>query len=302
MKTKAGYVTIIGKPNAGKSTLMNALMGEKLSIVTSKAQTTRKRILGILSKEDYQIVFLDTPGILNPQYLLQEKMMEYVNRSVRDGDVILLLVDISEDRDGSKLAKDDKIMGVLKNYSGKMILLINKIDLSNEKEVEAIMKSFMETTGLETVIPISALKNFNTERIIQEVVDRLPEHPKFYPDDQIAEDPERFFVEEIIRGKIFAIYSDEVPYSCEVGIEEFKERENNKDYISAFIYVERESQKPIIIGKGGETIKRLGKYSREAIEEFLQREVYLELRVKVRAKWRSEEKYLRNFGYSTDND
>ena len=302
MNTKAGYVTIIGKPNAGKSTLMNQLLGEKLSIITNKPQTTRKRVLGILTKEDCQIIFLDTPGILNPNYLLQEKMMEFVFRSVQDADIILMIIDITDDPDGNKTFKDEKISEILEKKNKKIILLLNKVDLSEEKDLNKLENMFREKSGIEDVIPVSALRGFNVDLLLNMLANKLPDHPKYYPDDQLTDEPERFFVSEIIREKILDIYKDEIPYSVEVGIEEFKERERGKDYISALIYVERESQKPIIIGKQGATIKKLGEVARDAIEEFLQRQVYLELRVKVRSKWRSEEKYLKNFGYFPDHD
>jgi GTPase len=302
MNTKAGYVTIIGKPNAGKSTLMNQLLGEKLSIITNKPQTTRKRVLGILTKEDCQIIFLDTPGILNPNYLLQEKMMEFVFRSIQDADIILMIIDITDDPDGNKTFKDEKISEILEKKNKKIILLLNKVDLSEEKDLNKLENMFREKSGIEDVIPVSALRGFNVDLLLNMLANKLPDHPKYYPDDQLTDEPERFFVSEIIREKILDIYKDEVPYSVEVGIEEFKERERGKDYISALIYVERESQKPIIIGKQGTTIKKLGEVARDAIEEFLQRQVYLELRVKVRSKWRSEEKYLKNFGYFPDHD
>lgn len=302
MKTKAGYVTIIGKPNAGKSTLMNQLLGEKLSITSGKPQTTRKRILGILSEEFYQIIFLDTPGILDPDYLLQEKMLEYVYRSVQDADIILMMIDIADDPTGKKIFKDNKVTEILKKYNKRIILILNKVDLSKEKDLNLLEEQFRQKSGIESVLPISASGGFNIDLLKNMIYRKLPEHPKYYPDDQLTDEPERFFVTEIIREKVLALYSDEVPYSVEVGIEEFKEREAGKDFISAVIYVERESQKPIIIGKQGASIKKLGQYSREAIEEFLQRSVYLELHVKVKAKWRSEEKHLKNFGYYPDHD
>ena len=302
MNTKAGYVTIIGKPNAGKSTLMNQLIGQKLSIITSKPQTTRKRVLGILSRENFQVIFLDTPGILNPNYLLQEKMMEYVFRSVQDADVILMIIDVTDDPYGNKTFKDEKIAEILKRNNKRVILLLNKVDLSKESDLNKLEDMFREKSGIEDVLPISALKGFNFDLLKNMLIKKLPEHPKYYPDDQLTDEPERFFVSEIIREKILYLYQEEIPYSVEVEIEEFKERERGKDYISAIIYVERESQKPIIIGKQGTAIKKLGEIARDGIEEFLQRPVYLELRVKVRANWRMDEKYLKNFGYFPDHD
>ncbi len=301
-KNKSGFVTIIGRPNVGKSTLMNVLLGQKLSIATNKPQTTRKRILGILSEENYQIIFLDTPGILEPTYLLQEKMLDYVLMSVRDSDILLLMADISTDPNGNKIFGDEKIYKILKKENAKKILLINKVDLSNQNEVEALIKKAVETKLFDIIIPISAITNYNVDKLLETMLEYLPEHPKFYPEDQVSDETERFFVTEIIREKIFEIYRDEVPYSTEVLIAEFKEREGRKDYISAEIVVEKETQKPIIIGKKGESIKKLGQIARADIENFLQREVYLELRVKVRKDWRSNPSMLKNFGYDTGND
>ncbi len=302
METKSGYVTIIGKPNAGKSTLMNALLGERLSIITSKPQTTRKNILGILSDEKHQIIFLDTPGILQPSYLLQEKMVEYIDQAVKDADILVVLFDIDSDPNGSQILNDDNIFKLLKKSKKKKIAVINKIDLSNDLHVEQLVRKIETTKLFDSVMMISAHLDFNTQELLEKIKYYLPEGPKYYPDDQLTTENERFFVSEIIREKLFEQYKDEVPFSTEVLIEEFKERENAKDYISAAIVVEKETQKPIIIGKGGEAIKRLGKISRTAIETFLQREVYLELRVKVRPKWRSNPNLLKNFGYLTDND
>ena len=301
METKSGYITIIGKPNAGKSTLMNSLLGEKLSIITNKPQTTRKRILGILSGDDYQIIFLDTPGILDPNYLLQERMMDYVVQSIKDADAVLLMIDGVEDKDGSRTLKDEKVKEIVERYSSKMIVVINKIDLLKETDIAKIENNYKDKFSVP-VIALSALSGVNTHVVMEAIKERLPVHPKFYPDDQLAEDNERFFVSEIIREKIFESFSDEIPYSCEVGIEEFHEREDRKDYISAIIYVERESQKPIIIGKSGGKIKKIGEQARISIEKFLARPVYLELRVKVREKWRSDDKQLKKFGYYLDNE
>ena len=302
MSTKCGYVTIIGRPNAGKSTLMNLLVGERLSIITSKPQTTRKRILGILDKPEYQIIFLDTPGILNPEYLLQEKMLDHVFLSVKDADVLLFLIDIAADPAGSSTFENESVQKIMQTYKGKKILLINKIDLSNETEVGKLINKFNDEKTFDEIIPISAAQNFNVDKVIDVIVASIPEYPKLYPEDQLTDLPERFFVSEIIREKIFELYHEEVPYSCEVMIEDFKERESGKDYISASIIVERDSQKPIIIGKNADMIKKLGQISREAIEAFLQRSVYLELNVKVKPKWRSNPQMLKNFGYSLDND
>jgi len=298
MNTKSGYVAIIGKPNVGKSTLMNNILGEKLSIVTNKPQTTRKRVLGILSGEKYQIIFLDTPGILNPNYLLQKKFMEYVRASVDDADVILMIIDVVKDTDGKKTFEDNIVKEILNRNNKPKILLLNKIDKSNEAEVEAMVKKFSKLDYFREIIPVSALLNFGTDVVIQAILKYLPEGPKFYPDDQLTDAHERFFVSEIIREKIFEYYKEEIPFSTEVVIEEFKEREGRKDYILANVIVERDSQKPIIIGKRGEAIKKIGQNAREAIEEFLGRPIYLEIRVKVRPKWRSNERMLKSFGYN----
>ncbi len=302
MNTKTGFVAIIGKPNAGKSTLMNALLGEKLSITTNKPQTTRKRILGILSSEDYQIIFLDTPGILKPDYLLQEKMLDYVNQSVKDADVIVFIVDIHSDPEAKRTLEDEKVKAILQQSRKKKILVLNKVDLSTEEKVKHLISRLEKSSEFDKVIPASATLNYNTESILNSIIEFLPEHPKFYPDDQITDENERFFVSEIIREKIFEQYQEEVPYSTEVVIEDFKEREGRKDFIQVDIIVEKETQKPILIGKQGAAIKQLGQSSRAEIESFLQRPVFLDLRVKVREKWRSDERQLKRFGYSESDD
>jgi GTP-binding protein Era len=302
MSIKSGFVSIIGKPNAGKSTLMNALIGEKLSITTSKPQTTRKRVLGILSTEEHQIIFLDTPGILDPEYLLQERMLNYVFSSVRDSDVVLFMIDVKADPTGFQTLNDKTVAEILTNKIVKKILLLNKIDLSSQPAIEGMINDLSAKNIFEKIIPISSEKKFNLESVIEAIVEFLPEHPKYYPDDQLSDENQRFFVSEIIREKIFEYYREEIPYSTEVMIEEFKERENAKDFISASIVVEKESQKPIILGAKGEAIKRVGQLSREAIEKFLQHEVYLELRVKVRDRWRSNPNMLKSFGYSDSNE
>ena len=298
--TKAGYVTILGLPNSGKSTLLNALLGQKLSIITKKPQTTRKQILGILTEEDYQIIFLDTPGILKPNYLLQKKMMDFVSTAVYDADIILIMVDLANDKDGQKILENEIVKKIIDSKSKPLFLLLNKIDLSNEKNVKKLITHFETTENFLKVIPISAEYNMNTESVIYEILEVLPQGPKFYPDDIVADANERFFVSEIIREKLLEQFKEEIPYSCEVIIAEFKERENRKDFISAEIVVERQSQKGIIIGKNGTALKKLGQIARKAIEEFLEREVYLELRVKVRQNWRSDENFLKSFGYSKD--
>jgi GTPase len=297
MKTKAGFVTIVGKPNVGKSTLMNKIIGEDLSIITDKPQTTRKRILGILDEKDYQIVFLDTPGILDPKYLLQEKLLEYVNDSVNDADLIVFMIAAKDLEKELELFEKENYKKIISNKKQTKILVINKIDLSNETIITNAIKLFEKSEIFEKVIPISALENYNIESLKEALVENMPYHPKYYPEDQITDEPEKFFVSEKIREKIFEIYHDEIPYSVEVLIEQFIEREKGKDYISAVIVVERETQKPIILGKKGSSIKKLGNAARKSIEEFLMREVYLELRVKVVENWRKDKNSLRNFGY-----
>ena len=299
MKHKSGYVAILGLPNSGKSTLLNIILGQKLAITNPKPQTTRKKILGILTEKDYQVIFLDTPGIINPSYLLQEKMMEQVESSIKDADVLLILIDSYADSSGDKIFKT-AFSKNLNRFKKNVIVVINKIDLIKQEDTVGIIKHFEELKMFKAVIPVSALENFNIDRLIKIIVDELPEGPAFYPDDIVADENERFFVSEIIREKILEQFSEEVPYSCEILITEFKERKEGKDYISAEIVVERDSQKAIIVGKGGSKIKKLGTVAREAVEEFLQRKVFLEVRVKVRKNWRYDENMLKAFGYSSD--
>ena len=295
---KTGYVAILGLPNSGKSTLLNGLLGQKLSIITSKPQTTRKRILGIFSEANHQIIFLDTPGILTPSYLLQEKMMEEVKSSLDDADVIVLIIDVKEDPRAETLFSQEFVKSSVSKSRKPKLLVLNKVDLITQDEVNELIIHFETQKMYEEIIPISASQNFNIQRVREEIIGFLPEGPKLFPDDQVTDENERFFVSEIIREKILEIYRDEVPYSCEVLISEFKERETSKHFISAEIAIERDSQKAIIIGKGGAAIKKLGELARKSIEEFLQREVFLELRVKVRKKWRSDENLLKSFGYT----
>jgi GTP-binding protein Era len=302
MNLKVGYVSIIGLPNAGKSTLLNTLLGQKLSITTSKPQTTRKRILGILSDENYQIIFLDTPGIMKPAYLLQEKMMDAVVQSIKDADVILLILDIALDPGGEQTLKDAFIYDLLSKSKKPKILLLNKIDLSTQEQVNELIKKVSKTNYFKNVIPISSKPAYNVHSVINAIIECLPEGSKFYPDESISDKNERFFVAEIIREKIFEHYKDEIPYSCEVIIADFKEQEGRKDFIQAEIIVERESQKGILIGKQGVALKKVGEESRESIEEFLQRPVYLDLHVKVRSKWRTDEGMLKSLGYSSEKE
>ena len=298
IKNKTGYVAILGLPNSGKSTLLNALLEQKLSIITSKPQTTRRRILGILNEENLQIVFLDTPGILSPSYLLQEKMMEEVKTSLDDADVVVLIIDVKEDPLAENLFSQEFVKKEVFISKKPKLLVLNKVDLITQEKVNELIKHFESQKIFEEIIPISAAANFNIQRVKEEIIHFLPEGPKLFPDEQVTDENERFFVSEIIREIILQLYRDEVPYSCEVLIIDFKEREEKKDFIGAEIVVEKDSQKAIIIGKGGAAIKKLGQIARKSIEEFLQREVFLELRVKVRKKWRSDEKLLKSFGYS----
>lgn len=297
---KAGYVAILGLPNSGKSTLINALLGQKLNIVSDKPQTTRRKILGILTGETHQIIFVDTPGLLKPNYLLQERMMEAVEVSAKDADVILLIQDVKEDFNGEKLLHQEFVNEVLTNINAPKILLLNKVDISSQEKIFPLIEKQQKTNLFNKVIPISAEYKFNLTDLLNSLIELLPEHPKYFPDDELTDESERFFVGEIIREKVLEQYSEEVPYSCEVLIADFKERERGKDFIEAYVIVEKESQKAIIIGKEGKAIKKLGETSRKSIEEFLQREVFLELRVKVKPKWRKDENMLNIFGYGKE--
>lgn len=299
---KAGYAAIIGLPNAGKSTILNAMLGQKISITNNKPQTTRKRVLGILSGEDFQIVFLDTPGILQPHYMLQEKMMEYVDMSVRDADVIILMIDMQEDPTGEKFFNQIFVKELMERNNNPKILVMNKIDKSNEKQIKDFVAFYEKDTRINKLIPVAALLKANVNEVAEQIKEYLPENPKFYPEDNVSNETERFFVSEIIREKIFELYKDEIPYSAEVLIADFTEKEERKDLIRAEIVVERESQKGIIIGKKGAAIKRLGETARFDIEKFLDRPVFLDLRVKVRTKWRSDENMLKSFGYNRDKE
>lgn len=290
MSHKAGFVSIIGKPNAGKSTLMNALVGEKMSIITPKAQTTRHRIIGIINEPDYQIVFSDTPGVIKPNYALQEAMMSMVKDSLVDADIILLVTDIHEQHD------EEELIEKLKNMESPIAILINKIDKSSEDEVNAKIRYWEQTLEPKAIFATSALHGYNVDAVMQFVLDYLPIHPPYYDKDALTDRPERFFVSEIIREKVFKLYEKEIPYSTEVIITSFKE-EPTITRISAEIIVERDSQKNILIGKGGSMIKKVGTYARQDIEEFIGQKVFLELFVKVIPDWRKRKNYLQRFGY-----
>jgi len=301
VKTKAGYVAIIGKPNAGKSTLMNAIIGAKLSIVTPKPQTTRKRVLGILTENNsdennFQIIFLDTPGILNPKYKMQTVMMNYVDNSIVEADCIIFILDAT--RFNSKKPFSNELLNILKKINKKIILLLNKFDLlKDRKEVLPMIDLLNQMKLFSDIIPISALKESNIEQVISTVTKYLPYSNFYYDPEILSTQPERFFVSEIIRENIFKSYSDEIPYSCEVNIIDFKERKFEKWFISAEIIVERQNQKGIIIGNKGEKLKKVLEHSRHQIEEHLQHPIYLEVFVKVREKWRDNSNFLRSFGY-----
>lgn len=290
---KAGYVAIVGKPNVGKSTLINDFMGCKLSIVTPKPQTTRKKIMGVLTREDYQIVFYDTPGIMDPKYELQEYMVKTAFNVIEDADVILLMAEPFEPPDNV----DKAIFEKLSRFNIPVILAINKVDLVEKDSLIPIISAYSTQFRFTEIVPISALKGMNLDLILTLIVKYLPEGEPFYPEDYMTDYNERFLASEIIREKVFAFYGEEIPYSTTVEIEEFKEREAGKDYIKAIIYVERDSQKGIIIGKDGKAIKRVGLIAREEIEKQIGRKVYLELRVKVMEKWRKDKSKLYKLGY-----
>jgi GTP-binding protein Era len=296
-KFRAGYVAIIGDPNVGKSTLMNTLIGQKISIVTPKPQTTRHKILGILSKENYQIVFLDTPGLLKPKYLLHEAMMKFAQLAIEDADLVLFMIDATDPKVGPEIDHDEGFK-VLKSLQKSVYLLINKIDAVRKEDILPIIAFYSDKFSFKEIFPISALHRIGTDALVASIVKELPEQPPYYPTDIVSEHSERFFVAEIIREKIFEKFREEVPYSTTVDVVEFKEKEQGKDFIAADIYVERESQKGILIGKGGKTLKEVGTVARKDIEEFLGRKVFLELHVKVREKWREKKQWLERLGYT----
>jgi len=290
-KYKSGFVNIIGNPNVGKSTLMNKLIGERLSIITSKAQTTRHRILGIVNDENHQIVFSDTPGIIQPNYNLQSSMMKFVRSAFQDADVFLYMVEI-----GEKSLKDKSFFERLKNTDVPILLLINKIDTSNQEGVENAVKHWQEELPKAKIIPISALEGFGVENIMNEIKAMLPEGTPFFPKDALTDKPERFFVSEIIREKILLNYQKEIPYSVEVVVESFKEEETIIR-IGAIINVARETQKRIIIGHQGKALKKVGTQARKDLETFFGKKVFLELFVKVTKNWRDNDQDLKRFGY-----
>lgn len=292
MDHKAGFVNIIGNPNVGKSTLMNMLVGEKLSIITSKAQTTRHRIQGIVSGENFQIIYSDTPGILNPHYKLQEKMLRFIDIALEDADILLYITDVKE-----KYDKNKQYLDRINRADVPIILVINKIDLEQEQEVERLVQLWREVLPKAWIVPASALKGNNLTALYEKILELLPESPPYYPHDALTNKSERFFVSEIIREKIFMQYKKEVPYSTEVLIEEFKDQENLLS-IRATIYVLRRSQKAIIIGAGGEAIKKIGMQAREELEQLYEKKVFLDLYVKVHKEWRDKEGFLKSSGYN----
>jgi GTP-binding protein Era len=292
---KAGYAAIVGRPNAGKSTLLNALLGQKLSIVSPKPQTTRHRIVGILTGEGYQAVFLDTPGVIDPKYLLQEMMMKTVQSALRDADVVLRMVDASAGPDPEADAAEDQAAS---RFRVPQILVLNKADVATPARLGAIAArtAALAPPPAKTVV-ISALNRSGLDELTGAIVALLPEHPPYYPDDSVSDRDERFFVSEIIREKVFECYREEIPYSTTVRILAFEEKEGRKDRIEAEIAVERESQKGILIGVKGAALKKVGELARKDIEELLGRPVFLELRVKVREKWRDDAVWLKRLGY-----
>lgn len=291
MEHKSGFVNIIGKPNVGKSTLMNALLGEKISIATSKAQTTRHRIMGIINEPDYQIVFSDTPGILQPAYKMQERMMKFVESAFADADVIMFITDIFE-ADKLEVEWLDRI----NQLEVPLLVLLNKVDLGVQEKVEEQLNQLKEFMPRAVVIPVSALHAFNIEAVLNQVLEWLPVAPPFYDKESISDRPVRFFIAEMIRSHIMTNYKREIPYSCEVEIEEYKD-EGEIVRIRAIIYVARKSQKGILIGHQGKQLKRVGTGARKDMEEFLGQKVFLEMYVKVDENWRDQDRKLDKFGY-----
>ncbi len=289
MKHKSGFVNIVGNPNVGKSTLMNRLVGEKISIITSKSQTTRHRIKGIVNEEEFQIVFSDTPGVVKPSYKMQECMLEFSKSALTDADIIL--TDVVED-----IRKNEDFIEKVNQNEAPVLLVLNKIDLTNQEKLEELYDKWKQLIPRAEIFPISATENFNVDNLYKRIIALLPEGEPFFPKDELTDLPARFFVTEIIREKILLNYEKEVPYSVEVEVEEFKE-DPKRINIMAVIYVERDSQKGIIIGKQGEALKKVGTEARLDIEAFFGKKVFLNLYVKVQKDWRSKERDLKNFGY-----
>ena len=288
---KSGFVNIIGNPNVGKSTLMNSLVGEKLSIITSKAQTTRHRILGIVNGENFQLVLSDTPGIIKPNYELQASMMDFVKTAIDDADIIIYMIEV-----GESSLKDKDLYNKIKSSKIPVLLVINKIDLTNQGDLEEQVDKWKDKLPNAEVFPISALQKFQTENLLQRLIELLPESPAYFPKDQLTDKPERFFVNEIIREKILLNYKKEIPYSVEVITEEFKEDETIIR-IRSIIMVERDSQKGIIIGHKGDALKKTGIHARKDLEDFFGKQIHIELYVKVNKNWRNNQGQLKRFGY-----
>jgi len=288
---KSGFVNIIGNPNVGKSTLMNSLVGEKLSIITSKAQTTRHRILGIVNGEDFQLVLSDTPGVIKPSYDLQSSMMDFVKSAVDDADIIIYMIEIGESN-----LKDEDLYNKIKSSTIPLLLIINKIDLSNQNQLEEQVEKWKNKLPNAEIFPISALEKFQTESLLDRIIELLPESPAYFPKDQLTDKPERFFVNEIIREKILLNYKKEIPYSVEILTEEFKE-DDKIIRIRSIIIVERDSQKGIIIGHKGSALKKIGIEARKDLETFFGKQIHIELYVKVNKNWRNNQRQLKRFGY-----
>lgn len=288
---KAGFVNIVGNPNVGKSSLMNQLVGERISIATFKAQTTRHRIMGIVNTDDMQIVFSDTPGVLKPNYKLQESMLQFSESALQDADVLLYMTDVIETPD-----KNLEFLAKVQKMRCPVLLLINKIDLSNQKDLEALVERWHELLPAAEIIPLSVTNKFNVDAVMRRIQELIPDSPPYFDKDQLTDKPARFFVTEIIREKILLYYDKEIPYSVEVAIEQFKETPKNI-HINAVIYVERESQKGIIIGAQGKALKKVSTEARKDLERFFGKSIYLETFVKVDKDWRSSSKELKAFGY-----
>lgn len=287
---KSGYIAIIGKPNAGKSTLMNRILGSKISIATHKPQTTRHQILGIHSEENMQIIFLDTPGVIDPKYELQKAMMRLVDRARNDADLILLIVDATDAN------IPGRIFTTFKSIKKPVLLVINKLDKVDQQTAELLSQKLHEQYEFDDVVYVSALDGTGVDSLMSNIKGQLPSGPPFYPKDMLSEQPVRFFVSELIREQLFLLYQQEIPYSSTVDVIQYEERDD-LDYINADVIVNRNSQKGILIGKGGKAIKKLGQQSRQAIEDFIGKKVFLDLHVKVRDKWREDPNMIRNFGY-----
>ncbi len=291
MSHKSGFVSIVGNPNVGKSTIMNALVGEKLSIITSKAQTTRHRIMGIVNSPDFQIIYSDTPGILKPAYKLQESMMRFVSSAFEDADIVLFVTDTVETP-----LRNEEYVQKLSNLKIPIFVVVNKIDLANQEKLEKLVELWHNSIPQAEIIPISALHGFNLDILLKKIVGKIPEGPEYFPKETLTDKTLRFFASEIIREKILTNYQKEIPYSVEVAIEEYKE-EKTIDRIRAIIYVARETQKGIIIGHQGKMLKKVGQEARKDLEAFLEKKVFLEIYVKVDNEWRNDDKKLKKFGY-----